>query len=749
LLGETIVSVLLPLPLTEPYDYLAPGDPPPPPGTVVRVPLGRREAVGVVVGPGSGTLDIGRLKPILGLVDLPPLPSSLLALVDWVAAYTIHPRGAVLRMALSVPDAFDAPKGAPAWVAMPGADTDALRLTAARKRVLAVLADHGAMPFATADLAREAAVTPAVITAMGKAGLLQSLTLSREWEPPVPDSARPGPALSADQGGAADRLRRAVGEGFSAILLDGVTGSGKTEVYFEALAETLRRGRQALVLLPEIALAAQWPDRFAARFGVEPVQWHSQMGQAARRKTWRAVALGRAPVVVGARSALFLPFPDLGLIVVDEEHDQAFKQEDGVTYNARDMAVVRGHLGGFPVVLASATPSLETVENARQGRYQHIELPSRHGGATLPSIDLVDLRKDEPQKWRPAPTVAPDSEGAVVKREEPLRMGWLSPPLVQATRETLAAGEQVLLYLNRRGYAPLTLCRKCGHRLQCPRCTAWLVEHRRTGRLRCHHCDFQMPLPTACPACEAPDSLAPCGPGVERLAEEALFRFPEARLDIAASDTVPGPREARALAERVRDGTVNLIVGTQIMAKGHHFPGLTLVGVVDGDLGLSGGDLRAAERTHQLLHQVAGRAGRAERPGRVLIQTADPAHPVMEALASGDAARFLETERAEREAFHWPPFGRLIALIVSSQDGPAAQATARALGRTAPLVQGVEVLGPAPAPLALLRGRHRHRLLLKAEKGTRAQVLVVEWLARTPIPSNVKVQVDVDPLSFL
>jgi primosomal protein N' (replication factor Y) len=767
----------LPLPLAGAYDYLVPeGMEEPAPGALVRVPLGRREVVGAVLGPGEGEVEVARLKALTAVLPLPPLPSSLLALVDWVAAYTVQPRGAVLRMALSVPDALEPPNGTPAWVATPGEEGDALRLTAARRRVLAVLADHSAMPFATADLAREAAVSPSVVTAMGKAGLLRSLTLSREWEPPRPDLERSGFPLSEEQGAAASRLRGLVPAGFSTTLLDGVTGSGKTEVYFEAMAECLRLGRQALVLLPEIALAAQWPDRFAARFGVEPVQWHSQMGQAGRKKAWRAVALGRAQVVVGARSALFLPFPDLGLIVVDEEHDSAFKQEDGVTYNARDMAVVRGRLGAFPVVLASATPSLETIENARQGRYGHILLPSRHGGASLPSIELIDLRRHKPEKWRPEPVAvmeaaeepaedaskaiakgaASDGKGGVagasgkpVVRHEQARMGWLSPPLIQATRETLAAGEQVLLYLNRRGYAPLTLCRTCGHRLQCPRCTAWLVEHRRTRRLRCHHCDFQMPLPNACPACEAPDSLAPCGPGVERLAEEALFRFPDAHLEVAASDTLPGPKEARAMAERVRSGAVNLIVGTQIMAKGHHFPALTLVGVVDGDLGLSGGDLRAAERTHQLLHQVAGRAGRAERPGRVLIQTVDPAHPVMEALATGDADRFIDTETEERRALSWPPHGRLVALIVSSPDAAAAQATARALGRTAPLVAGVDVLGPAPAPLSMLRGRHRHRLLLKAEKGVRVQGLVAEWLSRTPIPSSVKVQVDVDPLSFL
>ncbi|MBK1678573.1 primosomal protein N', partial [Rhodospirillum rubrum] len=641
------------------------------------------------------------------------------------------------------------------------------RLSPGRQRVLAVLDDHPGLPFVGADLAREAAVGPAVVAAMAKAGLLEAVTRSNEWSPQAPDADRPGPLLSADQQAAADGLRTALDQGFSGLLLEGVTGSGKTEVYFEAIAETLRRGRQALVLLPEIALAAQWPRRFADRFGAAPVQWHSQMGAAARRRAWRAVALGLAPVVVGARSALFLPYPDLGLIIVDEEHDSAFKQEEGVPYNARDMAVVRARLGGFPAVLASATPSLETIENARQGRYRHLVLPRRHGGAEMPEITLLDLRRAPPQKWLPTDFAGPGgSEGLAVpgaandEAEEqkaapssptarPARLGWLSPPLITAVEETLAAGEQVLLFLNRRGYAPLTLCRSCGHRLKCPRCTAWLVEHRRDGRLRCHHCGYQQPIPETCPACGVADSLAPCGPGVERLAEEAAHRFPKARMEVAASDTVTGPKEAAALATRIANHDIDLIVGTQIMAKGHHFPLITLVGVVDGDLGLTGGDLRASERTHQLLHQVAGRAGRAERPGRVLIQTVDPGHPVMEALASGDPALFLEVEAAERQALAMPPFGRLVALVISGEDSARVQAVAAALGRAAPMGPGLDVLGPVPAPLAMLRGRHRHRLLLKAARGVKVQPVVRHWLSLVSIPPGVKVQVDVDPISFL
>ncbi len=743
---ETTVSVLLPLPLAGAYDYLLPPGIDAPPGTVVHVPLAGRECVGVVWGAGTGQVAPEKLKAVLGLYDCPPLPGPLRDFVDWVAQYTLQPPGAVLRMAISVGAALDAPAMGVAYRLADGSrDDTGARLTPARRRVLAVLDSHGDYPFYAADLAREAAVGPGVVKAMAGAGLLEPVSVSGEWAPPRPDPRHPGPTLSEDQTAAADSLAAKVGAGYSVTLLEGVTGSGKTEVYFEAVAACLAAGRQVLVLLPEIALAAQWPGRFAKRFGVAPVEWHSQMGQAARRRTWRAVARGRASVVVGARSALFLPYADLGLIVVDEEHDPAFKQEDGVCYHARDMAVVRARLESIPTILVSATPSLETVENAARGRYAHVTLPNRHGAATMPTVRCIDIRRFPPQKW-------PEDGGQGGARPEgapPPQMGWLSPPLIQATTETLARGEQVLLFLNRRGYAPLTLCRKCGHRFQCPNCTAWLVEHRRIGRLCCHHCGHQAPLPPTCPACGTEDSLAACGPGVERLAEEAAYRFPDARMAIAASDTLTGPKEAAALAERIRDHAVDLIIGTQIMAKGHHFPLITLVGVVDGDLGLQGGDLRAAERTHQMLHQVAGRAGRAEHPGTVLVQTTAPDHPVMTALAAGDGQKFLEAESESREAFSMPPFGRLVALIVSSEDGAKAAAAAAALGRTAPFGDGVEVLGPAPAPLALLRGRHRHRLLLKALRGVRVQPVVRAWLDRANLPTTVKVQVDVDPHSFL
>ena len=717
--------MLLPLPLAGAYDYVVPEGLTLQPGEFVIVPLGPREVLGVVWGKGTEDLDSAKLKEVVErLEEAPALPEAVLKFVDWVSAYTLAPPGAVLRMAMSVPSALEPPRLAAGYrfARMPEPGE---RMTSQRKRVIELLAEG--MAWLPADLAREAGVGTGVLKAMEKDGLLDRIEMPAPPPFGAPDLDRPGRVLNEDQAASAAEMKKRVAEdAFSVTLLDGVTGSGKTEVYFEAIAECLRRGRQALVLLPEIALSAEWLSRFESRFGVKPAVWHSDLTQLERRTTWRAVAEGKAPVLVGARSALFLPYPDLGLIVVDEEHDPAFKQEDGVHYHARDMAVVRGQLGRFPVVLSSATPSLESHVNETTGRYRRLHLPDRHAGAQLPDIGIVDLRRDKPASQR-----------------------FLSPPLVKALNETLAAGEQSLLFLNRRGYAPLTLCRACGHRLNCPNCSTWLVEHRLAGRLQCHHCGYSARRPSACPSCSADDAFAACGPGVERLAEELMAVLPEARFTVMASDTIGGPAEAEELIRSIRDGEVDVVIGTQMVAKGHNFPNLTLVGVVDADLGLEGGDLRAAERTYQLLHQVAGRAGRHERPGRVLLQTWQPDNRVMQALASGDRDRFLAVEAAEREAASMPPYGRLVGIIVSSHDPQAADGVARMLRRSAPEGEGVQVLGPAPAPLALLRGRHRRRLLLKAGRSVRVQPIVADWLARVKVPGTVRVQVDVDPYSFL
>ena len=739
------VSVLLPLPLGTAYDYAIPDGMMLQPGDIVRVPLGNRDVNGVVWDPDpeAESVATARLKPVQARHDVPPLPDQQRRFIEWVAHYTMTPPGAVLRMAMSAPQAFEPPRPVTAFrLASDGAadgESDAsgtkLRMTPARRRVIQSLSDGPARPLG--ELARAAGVSTSVIKGLCEAGVLERVLLPLPPPFPVPDWQAGGPRLSDDQSAAAAALCAKVeaaqtdDDGFSVTLLDGVTGSGKTEVYFEAVAAALRDGHQVLVLLPEIALSAQWLARFEARFGTPPAQWHSDLTSRQRRTTWRAVAFGEARVVVGARSALFLPYPALGLIVVDEEHEAAFKQEDGVIYHARDMAVVRARESGIPIVLASATPSLETVVNAEAGRYGHVSLPDRHGGADLPAVQLVDLREDKP----------PGIEG--------LGQSWLSPTLRQAVSETLAAGEQALLFLNRRGYAPLTLCRACGHRLACPNCTAWLVEHRLTRRLQCHHCGYAAARPEACPDCGALDALAACGPGVERLEEEIAALFPEARLAVMSSDTVTGPTSAERFVKAVQDHEVDLLIGTQIVAKGHHFPLLTCVGVIDADLGLTGGDLRAAERTYQMLGQVAGRAGRAERPGRVLIQTFEPGHPVMQALESGDRARFLASETEDRKRAGMPPFARLAALILSAPDPAQVEDIARWLARRAPHRDGVDILGPAPAPLAILRGRHRRRFLIRTRRDIAPQPLLRTWLAGLKLPGPARLQIDIDPYSFL
>lgn len=715
------VDVLIPLGLDQAYSYAVPAGLVLKPGDVVQVPLGPRETAGVVwsIGAGRG----GNLKKVTGKLDMPALDGALMKLVDWVAWYTLAPKGSVLALALRRPpdDTPERPKLGVRLVGAPPA-----RMTPARARAIA--AAEGGLLIGKSALAEAASVSTAVIDALVDAGTFTVEALPRDAVAAIPDPEFAKPELSDDQSAAAAALVASVAAaGYGVTLLEGVTGSGKTEVYFEAVAEAIRQGRQSLILMPEIALTAQFIDRFEARFGVRPGLWHSAVTGRRRERLQAAIATGEAKVVAGARSALFLPYRDLGLIVVDEEHEAAYKQEDGVSYHARDMAVVRGRIENAMVVLTSATPSLETRVNAQRGRYVHLKLPERFGGRELPALGLVDLRRDKPERGR-----------------------WISGALVKAIRDNLEAKEQSLLFLNRRGYAPLTLCRDCGHRFQCPNCSAWLVDHRFRRALVCHHCGHVERRPHECPACHAPDSLSACGPGVERLAEEVATLFPQARAIVLSSDFPGGTERLKTELMAVANGEFDIVIGTQLVAKGHNFPGMTLVGVVDADLGLTSGDPRAAERTFQVLRQVTGRAGRGERPGRALLQTHDPGHPVLKALISGDPERFYAAETASREAAGLPPFGRLAGLIVSASSAAEAESHARALARCAEAPEGVFVLGPAEAPLAVLRGRHRVRLIVKTGREFNLQDYLRGWLKRGPKPKgSVRVAVDVDPQSFL
>jgi primosomal protein N' (replication factor Y) (superfamily II helicase) len=707
-----------------PLDYRVPQGMSVEPGSIVVAPLGPRQLVGVAWDEGrlpAAEVGDNRLRPIVHAYDLPPLSAPLRRLIEWTSDYYLSPLGAVLRMALPSSGALE---GARSIIEYRATGHVPERLTPQRAQALERIGERMGL---IRELAIIGGVSDGVIRGLVKAGAIEAVEIALDDPFPVPDPDHAPPALEPAQDAAAAELRAAVGAGeFAPFLLDGVTGSGKTEVYFEAIAEAVRTGRQALVLLPEIALTEPFLKRFAARFGCDPVPWHSGLRQSQRRRAWRAIASGEAKVVVGARSALFLPYPRLGLIVVDEAHEPSFKQEDGVTYHARDVAVMRGHFEKVPVVLASATPAIETRHMVEAGTYAELRLPDRYGGARLPDMAALDLIADPPPRGR-----------------------WLAPALVKALEANLEAGEQSLLFLNRRGYAPLTLCRHCGYRFQCPNCTAWMVEHRFTRRLACHHCGHVMPAPRACPECKEEDSLVACGPGVERIADEVAALLPEARTAIVTSDTIWSPAKAAEFVARMEAGEIDVVIGTQLVTKGYHFPNLTLVGVVDADLGLSGGDLRAAERSFQQIRQVSGRAGRGGKPGRVLVQTHDPEARVIRALVEGDADGFYAAETDARREAAMPPFGRLAAIIVSSEKEAEAAATARAIGRAAPTHENMAVFGPAPAPLAMLRGRHRFRLLVHAARNVPVQDIIREWLGNLSWKNSVRVAVDVDPYSFL
>ncbi|HEY8593873.1 MAG TPA: primosomal protein N' [Devosiaceae bacterium] len=718
-LGDT-VAVMVGVAVEGPYTYRVPQGMRVTRGSIVVVPLGPRQTVGVVWGAPRDMVAHNRLRDIVQVFDVPPLSDELLRLVDWVARYTLAAPGMVLRGVLRSTEALEPEKPVIAY-RLAGAPPE--RMTEARARVLELLEDG--MAWAKPALVGASGVSPSVIEGLVKAGTLEQVALPPPpvVQPPDPDHAPP--SLSEGQADALSALRAADGGGFSVALLDGVTGSGKTEVFFEAVADTLRAGQQALVLLPEIALTHTFLKRFSDRFGTPAGEWHSDMTPVQRARIWRGVMNGTVRAVVGARSALFLPFHELGLIVLDEEHDGAFKQSDGVNYHARDMAVVRGNLAGARVILSSATPSVESRHNANQGRYMHVRLQTRFADAVLPDIAAIDMRAEGPDKGQ-----------------------WIAPRLAREVFAALDRGEQALLFLNRRGYAPLTLCRACGHQYQCPNCSAWLVEHRFRGVLACHHCGHEIRKPETCANCGEADTLVPIGPGIERVAEEAAARFPDARRVILSSD-MGGHAQLRQRFLEIERGDYDLVIGTQLVAKGHHFEKLTVVGVLDADLGLAHGDPRAAEKTYQILTQVAGRAGRAARAGRAFLQTYHPSHPVIEAMVKGDSEAFYAQELRTREEGGLPPFGRLAALIVSANEHDDAFGFARRLLSAAPMAEGIRLFGPADAPVSMVRGRHRVRLLVQSPKEFDLSGYVRFWLSNAERPGgNLRVQVDIDPVSF-
>jgi primosomal protein N' (replication factor Y) len=721
------VPILLPVALDQTYDYIVPPGMQLAPGEFVHVPFGPQHRLGIVwdkpIGPEK-PIEEAKLKAVIQSLDVPRLPELTLRFVEWISRYSLAPIGMVARMMMSAKTAFEPVRPRFGVTIVVGAP-EPPRMTPARQNVLDIARDGSVRT--KAALAQAAGCSSGVVDGLVQSGnLVESAIPEKRF--PKPNPSHVTVEFSEAQTIAVHSLRaQASSRNFAVTLLDGVTGSGKTEVYYEAVAAALEAGRQVVIMLPEIALTSQFIRRFEARFGCPPVEWHSALGAPERGRVWKAAASGEARCVVGARSALFLPYSDLGLIVVDEEHDSGFKQEDRVHYQARDMAVVRANLGQHAVVLASATPSIESHVNARNGRYTHAVLPGRFSGVEMPDIEAIDMRSFPPDKGK-----------------------WLSPKLVDAVNETLAKEQQTLLFLNRRGYAPLTLCRKCGHRVECPQCSAWLVEHRFRKQLNCHHCGFSLPTPEQCPQCEEPGAMVACGPGVERVSEEVAERWPDARVAILSSDLIPGLIEMRQVIKKIEQGEADIIIGTQLVAKGHHFPDLATVGIVDGDLGLGQADPRAGERTFQLLHQVTGRAGREQVRGRGLIQTHLPDHPVMDAIINGDREAFLEREIGMRQSAMLPPYGRLAAMIVSSKNKELTEAFAKEVARRAPPAQRISVLGPAEAPLAVIRGQHRWRLLVKAPREIDLQGYLRTWMDALPqIKGDLRLVLDVDPYSFL
>ena len=723
----SIVGVLLPLPFNEPFDYQIEAEVKI--GQLVEVPFGKDKQIGMIYSlEKNSNLDVAKIRHIIKVFDYPPLSSNIIKFMEWVAKYNMVPVGLILKMIISVRTVFE-PSPMTILYKLSGKTLAEAKLknSDARWRVMDLL-KHA--PYTRQEIGMGAGVSQSVIKTMIDAEVLEPVYVEnkREFLEPVGDYITV--KLTREQQDAADILCQKVDNGFSVTLLDGITGSGKTEVYFEAIAKALENNKQVLILVPEISLTSQWLSRFQKRFGVRPANWHSGLSIKERTDTWKAIIEGRVKVIVGARSALFLPYTNLGLIVIDESHDHSFKQEDVVNYQGRDMAIVRAKIEHLPVILSTATPDLETLANVDEGKYDCVKLNSRFANALLPDISIIDLKKDKPQKgdWG---------------------VSWISPTLVNALDENLKKGEQSVLFLNRRGYAPLLICRDCGHRIECPSCSAWLTEHKKSAKLLCHHCGYFDEIPNKCPHCCSETGLTACGPGVERVTEEVVKRFPYAKIEMLSSDNASSFSAISKILERMERKEIDILVGTQIIAKGHHFPDLTLVGIIDADLGLMGSDLRASEQTYQLLSQVAGRAGRGDKAGKVYLQTVYPENNVLKSLIKNDRKSFIDFEKDSRKLLNYPPYGKLAAIIISGKNQKVVSNIATELGKFAPDNQYVSVLGPAPAPLFLLRDNYRYRLLLKTTRNINIQNVLSEWMKMVNIPSSIRVEIDIDPYSFM
>lgn len=721
----SVARILFPLPISKSFDYTVPDSETVQAGSYVVAPFGPNQRIGVVweVIPESNNPD-RKLKSISEVFVIPPMPKKMREFIEFVGKYTVTQLGLVLKLSMRSRDAF---KTSPKVTTYELTGDIPLRLTPARKAVIQAI--HEMNKPTLSELAATAQVSTSVVKGMVAIGTLRTIEVNADKPFAAPTLSKSKKELTEEQRSAVHAIHKAQdAKKFTPIVIDGVTGSGKTEVYFEAIAKALsdNESTQVLVLLPEIALTQAILKRFADRFEAEPTVWHSELSDSQRRRAWREVAFGRSRIVIGARSALFLPFTKLGLIVIDEEHDTSYKQDEGVNYNGRDLAVARAKFENACVLLGSATPSLESTSNAENGRYGLVTLSARPGTARLPDINLIDMRSQSTDKGCS-----------------------LSSTLVNEIKETVQRGEQSLLFINRRGYAPLVLCRACGEKLMSPDTHSWLTEHLSTGRLMCHLTGYSIPKPKKCPKCGTEHSLIGIGPGVERVAEEVARFLPDAKVEIFSSDTTQSGEDTRNLIERMAQGEIDVLVGTQIVAKGHNFPNLTLVGVVDGDSGIKGGDLRAGERTFQLLSQVAGRAGRAEKRGSAFIQTYSPDNPAMIALAAGDRDGFMRIERDMRSELGLPPFGRLAALILSAPSANEANDAGRAIALNAPKAKDVKVLGPAPAPITMIRGRHRRRFLVQSPRNVDLSAYMSTWKKSFKLPRNVRVNLDIDPYSFL